>query len=109
MFGTQLPFQAGEIVADVKHAAIFGTDILGTVNGEMLSATSAFKVSNSHRGKDSILALSSQHQLWAGRWNPSCASIEDCQTRSCDIHRRMAATAATAARVKRATVKNRAS
>src|SRR5208337_3964057 len=54
MFGTQLPFQAGEIVANVKHAAIFGASILGAVSGEMFSAASAFEVGNSHRVKDNI-------------------------------------------------------
>src|SRR5208283_4820206 len=50
--------QAGEIVADVQHAAVFGADILRAFGGEMLSAAGAFEVGNLHRWKDSTLALS---------------------------------------------------
>jgi len=59
IFGVQLPFQAGKIVADIEHSAIFGADVLRAIRGEMVSTAGAFKVENSHRGKDSILAVGS--------------------------------------------------
>src|SRR5580658_957474 len=57
IFAPQLPFQSGKIVADKKHSTIFRADIQRTISRKMLSTSRAFKVGNSHRGKDSILAV----------------------------------------------------